>query len=115
MSYLDKVHKKAQAEKMIAQIMSSQQYKEAKRQENLQTFALLCLVTCDFLELNHRYKTNGLLKWLRFAEKRMKYIAEDDEGYCEAMNDYIRDAHGIDVLASLGVKIGKEGAENGKS
>lgn len=114
MSYLDKMRKKAQADKLIKQIMSSREYKEAKKQDNLMTFALLCLITCDFLELNHRYKTNGLLKWLKFAEKRMKYIADDDEGYCLEMNEYIKDRHGIDVLASLGVKLKKEGVNDGK-
>lgn len=114
MSYIDKLRKKAQEEKMVERALASQKYKEAKRRDNLITFALLCLVTCDYLELKHRYGKNGFLDWLRFAGKRMKYIADDDEGYCLEMNEYIKDRHNLDVLALLGVKLGKDGVVNGK-
>lgn len=104
MSWADKALKKAKQEKLIQEIMNTQAYKEEKKKDQMQTFSLLCFVACDFLEEHHRYGQKGLLKFLDFANKRMQYIAQDNENYIDEMNEYFLDKYGFDILAGLGLK-----------
>lgn len=114
MGYLSKMQKQAQIHKMIQTAMNTPQYKEARRkdmeQAALQAYMSFCIIACDYLELTHRYKKNGLMKFLAFASKRLKYV-EENESYFVEMNDMFRDEMGLDVLAVLGLKI--EGGEVG--
>lgn len=112
MSWADKALKKHKTDKLVAEVVNSKAYKEQKKQENLQSFSLLCFVACDYLETRHNYGRNGLLKFLEFANERMKYIAQDDEAYIDEMNEYFLDKYGFDILAGLGLK-GKDD-EHGK-
>lgn len=104
MSWADKALKKARAEKLVAEVVNTQAYKEEKKKEQMQTFSLLCFVACDFLEEHHRYGKKGLLKFLEFANSRMQYISQDNEKYIDDMNDYFVDKYGFDILAGLGLK-----------
>ena len=108
MGYLDKMHKKIKMEKMIEQAMNSTKYKEARKkdmeQAALNAYMSFCLIACDYLQLKHGYKKNGLITFLKFASKRLKYVEEDDS-YFVSMNDYFRDELGLDVLDMLGMKI----------
>ena len=104
MGWADKALKKAKTDKMIHDIMNTQTYKAEKKKDSLRTFAVLCFVTMDFLEEHHRYGVKGLLKFLDFANGRMKYISEENENYIDDMNDYWLDKYGIDVLAGLALK-----------
>ncbi len=107
MSWADKALKKAKTEKMIHDIMNTTAYKEEKKKDQLETFSLLCFVTCDLLEEHHRYGKKGLLKFLEFANRRMKYISQDNENYIDDMNEYFLDKYGFDVLSGLGLKSDK--------
>ena len=112
MGYLDKIHKKIQMEKMIEQAMNSPKYKEAKKKEQeqaaLQAYMSFCIVACDFLELSHRYKKRGLMKFLIFASKRLKYV-EENENYFIEMNEHFKEEYELDVLELLGMKIEESG------
>ena len=104
MGWADKALKKAKTDKMIYDIMNTPTYKAEKKKDSLRTFAVLCFVTMDFLEEHHRYGGKGLLKFLDFANRRMKYISEENENYIDDMNDYWLDKYQINVLAWLGLK-----------
>lgn len=109
MGYLDKMHKRAQADKMIREIMRSREYKEAvkkdRAQDAMRAYCNFCLMACDFLELRHNYGKQGLTRFLEFAVKRMHYLAEDNENYYSEMNQYFIDKFGVNVFEMMGVEI----------
>lgn len=108
MGYTKRFQKRAQAEKVTREIMSSSAYQEARKkdmeQAALQAYMSFCIIACDFLELNHRYKKNGLTKFLKFASKRLKYV-EENENYFLEMNEMYKDEMDLDVLGLLGMSI----------
>lgn len=112
MAYTSKMEKRAKTQKIINEIMKSSAYQQARKkdmeQAALQAYMSFCLIACDFLELTHRYKKNGLIKFLKFASQRLKYV-EGNENYFIEMNDMYRDELGLDVLELLGMRI--EGGE----
>lgn len=112
MAYTSKYEKRARTQKIIHEIMTSSAYQEARKkdmeQAALQAYMSFCIVACDYLELTHRYKKNGLIKFLKFASKRLKYV-EENENYFIEMNEMYRDELGLDVLEFLGMRI--EGGE----
>lgn len=116
MAYTSKFEKRARTQKIINEIMNSSAYQEARKKDQeqaaLQAYMSFCIIACDFLELTHRYKKNGLIKFLKFASQRLKYV-EENENYFVEMNDMYKDEFGLDVLELLGMRI--EGGEaNGK-
>ena len=118
MSWTDKALKRAKAEKMAMEIMNSKKYKDAKKydmeQAAMKAYCRFILVGCDFLQMKHNYKKNGIRHFLQYATDVMKYTLED-ENYFEDMNNVMIDECGIDVMAALGVMIKKDGGEDGES
>jgi hypothetical protein len=112
MGYTKRFQKRAQAEKVTREIMSSAAYREARKkdmeQAALHAYWSFCIVTCDFLELRHRYKKRGLMKFLKFASQRLKYV-EENENYFFEMNEMYKDEMDLDVLGLLGMRF--EGGE----
>lgn len=110
MGWTDKALKKAKVEKMATDIIKSKKYQEAKKkdmeQAALNAYCRLCLVTCDYLQIKHNYKKNGIKNFLKYASEVMQYTLEDDN-YFEDMNQVMIDECGIDVLEALGMKIEK--------
>ena len=112
-----KIEKQIQMQKMIDRAMKSPQYQNARKkdmeQAALRGYMCFCMMACDYLELKHGYKKNGLMNFLEFASKRCKYVEENDQYFIE-MNQMFIDECGIDVLGVLGMKIEKEGEEDGE-
>lgn len=112
MGYLDKIHRRIEIEKMITKVMNTREYKEARKKDQeqaaLQAYMSFCIIACDFLELRHRYKKRGLMKFLKFASQRLKYDEENMDYFVE-MNDHFIEELDLDVLGLLGLKI--EGGE----
>ena len=115
MGYTKRFQKRARAEKVTNEIMSSAAYREARKKEMeqaaLQAYMAFCIISCDFLALKHRYKKNGLTKFLKFAAKRVNSV-EENENYFIEMNEMYKDKMGLDVFDLLGMQI-KRGDVNG--
>ena len=128
MGYLDKMHKKAQRDKMIREIMNSHEYKMAQKkdrerereererereQDALCAYCNFCLMACEFLKLKHNYGHKRLHDFLKFALEKLQYIGGENEKYYEEMNQYFIDKYKVDVFEIMGIKIVEEGAVNG--
>ena len=117
MSWADKVHKKIQAEKMAKELMSSQIYREARRQDKeeatLHALGMFAFVGMIWLEMNFRCKRAGLLKFLDFL-KGTVIDFKKDPNWLEASDQYFKETYGIDALAYLGLEISKESDTDGK-
>jgi hypothetical protein len=113
MGYLDKMHKKAQIDKTIREIMNSPKYRQAVKKDQeqaaMRAYCNFCLMACDFLELRHNYGSRGLRNFLEFAVKRLHYIADDNDKYYEEMNQYFVDKFKVNVFDCMGIDIKKEG------
>lgn len=112
MAYTSKFEKRARTEKIIKEIMNSESYKQARKKDQeqaaLQAYMFFCVISCDFLELKHGYKKNGLIKFLKFASQRLKYV-EENEYYFLEMVDMFKEEMDLDVLELLGMKIKESG------
>lgn len=115
MGYLDKAHKKIQRDRMIREIMSSHEYKQAvkkdQEQAGVRAYCNFCMMACDFLELRHNYGSRGLRRFLEFAVSRMHYLADDNENYYQEMNEYFVDKFNVDVFDIMGMKVADDDAE----
>ena len=109
MSWADKALRKAKLQKEIDRALQSPEYKkmeqESKQQMVLQAYIRFCLMACDYLQIRHGYKKNGILNFLKYASDILKFISFEDEKYFEDMNQVMIDECGIDVLEVLGMKI----------
>lgn len=118
MGYLDKIHKKAQMDKIVKDIMKSPQYRQAVKKDQeqaaMRAYCNFCLIACDYLEEHENYGSKRLRRFLEFAVKRMHYLADDNENYYQEMNGYFIKRFGVNVFESMGVEIVKEGADNGQ-
>ena len=116
MGSLAKMHKKAQIDKMIQEIMSSPKYRAAVKKDQeqaaMRAYCNFCMMACDFLELRHNYGHKGFHNFLKFAKGRLQYIGEENEKYYEEMNQYFIDKHQTDVFGYMGLKIAGDGEQN---
>ena len=78
---------------------------ENKVQITIEAYCRFCLIACDYLQIKHNYKKNGMMNFLNYASKIMKNIGNED------FNDYFRDINevmieecGIDVMGVLGLE-----------
>ena len=97
-----------QLRKQIEEVMNSPQYMKAReidrQQAALQALCRFCFLTCEYLELKHGYKTNGLENFLKFAKMRIVEIGnEEEEDAFESDNKYYIDNYNLDVLGALGL------------
>ena len=104
MGWADKALEKARIDREVNKVINSAAYKKQRRMEDLRIFAILCFVTCDFLELKHRYGRSGFMKFMKFANERMRYISSDNEYYIDDMNNFYKEEHKIDMLKWLGLE-----------
>ena len=108
MGWREKELEKHRVRKMIDQVMTSPEYRERRavweRQFTLHAFREFCLMTCDFLELRHNYKKNGMMNFLKFAVSRMGYVGQNDK-YFDEMAEYFLNEFGLDVMKELGLEI----------
>lgn len=108
MSYLDKLRKKAQAEKIVKQILSSKEYQEAKKvdqeQWSFRAMAEFAFIGCVYLEMNFRCKQKGLEKWIDFVRDTVVEIGKD-ENYLVDSEKYYKEKYKLDVMERLGLRI----------
>ena len=109
MGYLDKIHRKAQMDRMVREMMNSKEYREAAKKDQQQAamraYCNFCMMACDWLELKHNYGHGRLIKFLEFALSRMKYLADDNENYYQEMNEYYKKQFKVDVFDIMGMKV----------
>lgn len=114
MSWADKAHKKHQIHKLVEQAMNSKEYQDARKEDMqqgaLKAFCRFCFIGCEYMELKHGYKKNGLENFLKFAKGRIEEIGED-ESYFEDAAKYYREEVGLDVMGTLRMKFEKETEE----
>lgn len=110
MGWADKELKKHRVDKLASEIVNSKAYKEAqqmdKEQNVLSALTRLSFLTCEYLELKHGYKKNGLRTFLKFIVGRMNEIGSDSE-YFEEVQEYYKEI-GLDVMKELGLTISSE-------
>ena len=116
MNWTKKAHQRNKIDNLIKQAMNTPEYREAKRrdmeQATLQALVRFCFIMCEFLELKHGYKHNGLLNFLDFAKCRVVEIGDDEEYFAD-VEKYYKTEHNVNVLEFLGVeKVGKLNEES---
>lgn len=105
MGWADKAIKKHKTDKMIKELVDSPEYQAAKMRDRendvLNAFCEFCFVMCEYLEIKHRYKHDGLLRFLEFAKAKAN---EMDEDYFVDMAQCYKDKYNLDVLDELKVE-----------
>lgn len=119
MGWANKALEKHKIEKAIEEALKSPKYKKMEEENKVQTtldaYCRFCLMACDYLQMKHNYKKNGLMNFLEYASKIMKHISNEDEdfeNYFSEINQVMIDECGIDVLSTLGCGFVKDGANN---
>ena len=111
MSYMDKLRKKAQAEKIVKQILASKEYQNAKKldqeQWSFRAMAEFAFIGCVYLEMNFRCKQKGLEKWLDFVRETIIEIGKDED-YLADSEKYYKDKFNLNVMERLGLKLEKD-------
>ncbi|MCB5881043.1 hypothetical protein LIR45_01395 [Lachnospiraceae bacterium EP-SM-12S-S03] len=111
MSWADKAHKKHQIHKLVEQAMNSKKYQDAEREKQqqaaLRAFCRFCFIGCEYLELKHGYRKNGLENFLKFAKGRVEEIGEGEK-YFEDAAKYYKEEIDLDVMGILRMKFEKE-------
>lgn len=110
MSWTDRELKKHKVNKLASEIVNSPAYKEAQRkdkeQQVLLALARLTFISCEYLELKHGYKKNGLKNFIEFVKNRMTEIGNDLEYFTDVQKYY--GSIGLDVMKELGMEIEKD-------
>lgn len=108
MGWADKAHKKHKIDSMIRQAMNTPEYQAAKKkdveQATLKALCGFCFLGCEYLELKHGYKKNGLANFLDFAKGRMKELGSDETYFSDAKKYYMEELN-LDVLGALGYEL----------
>lgn len=111
MSWADKELKKHKIRKMVDEAMKTEKYKKARDEDNRQAviraYCRFCLIACDYLQIKHNYKKNGIINFLKYASEVIDYTSEEDEKYFEDMNQVMIDECGVDVLETIGIEVRK--------
>ena len=96
--------------KMIDDIMQTPKYQEARRIDNeqatLRALCRFCFMACEYLELKHGYKANGLQSFLKFAKLRVVEIGNDEDAF-ESDSKYYKENYNLDVMGFLGLEMVK--------
>lgn len=113
MGWVDKALERSRMEKKIKAAMNTPEFKKARQKEleqaTLRAYCRFVLIACDYLNVKHNYKKNGLISFLGFASKRLLYTAEQDEKYFTEINKVFIDECGLDVMEYLGLEVKKGG------
>lgn len=106
MGSINKQRKRYEAEKMAKQVMETQKFKEAMKQQEeravLNALARFVFIMCGFLETRHGYKKDGLKKFLAFVMVNLQ-CTDDDLNFFLDYEKYYKSEYGLDVLAELGL------------
>ena len=76
-----------------------------EEQAVLQSMCWMAFIGCEYLEMQHRYKKNGMEKFLKFLKGRMEEIGEDEQ-YFKDVIEYYKSTYDLDDATIMGVKIG---------
>lgn len=118
MSWADKARKRIQAEKMAKQLMNSQIYREARKQDKqeatMNALASFTFIGLVYLEMNFRCKRKGFEKFIDFVRETVIDFKDDDK-WLEDSNTYYKETYGLDVMDRLGLELKKEGEADGKN
>lgn len=94
--------KNKRANKMINEIMNHPRYKEIKQKYRdeavLDAYYAFCFVACEFLGEKHRYKREGMLKFLEYANSMLYEI---DEDFFVRKTEEFKDKYSIDLPAVM--------------
>jgi len=106
MGSLAKQRKRYEAEKKAKELMNTQRFKEAMKEQDLRATAnaigRLAFITCEFLENNHGYKQVGLKKFLKYLADCIDYTGTDADFFI-TQEKYYKTIYGLDVLGELGL------------
>lgn len=112
MSWANKALERYKIDKAIKEALSSPEYKKMERENKVQTlieaYARFCLIACDYLQIKHNYKKNGMIHFLTYAAEVMKDMPEGNENYFHEINQVMIDECGIDVMGFLGMDFEEE-------
>lgn len=115
MGWAEKALQRHKLQKQIEEIMNSPEYKEIQRQQDeqkvLQALVRFCCIACDYLELKHNYKGNGIKNFLAFAVKRVCYTGEDEKYFTDYFK-YAKEEYNVDIPGEFGLDIEEEGEGN---
>lgn len=108
-SWVDKAHRRNKVARDVEKVLKDKRFIEAnnRREEQavLQSMCWMAFIGCEYLEMQHRYKKNGMEKFLKFLKGRMEEIGEDEQ-YFKDVIEYYKSTYDLDVAAIMGVKIG---------
>ena len=94
--------------KQIEEIMKDPRFKkEQEKRENeifLNAYLTFVLHSCDYLFRNHRYKANGIKKYLEFLKEQMEFVKEDEQ-YFLLLAEELKKETGIDVIEEFGLVV----------
>lgn len=101
MGYLDKMHRKAEIEKKVKEVMNHPKFKKYKQQVEEEAFErafdTFLLLSGDYLYRNFGCKKAGILKYLAFITTQMGYISEDPDYYV-LLNKELAKETGVNIL-----------------
>ncbi len=106
---VDKAHRRNKVARDVEKVLKDKRFIEAsnRREEQavLQSMCWMAFIGCEYLEMQHRYKKNGMEKFLKFLKGRMEEIGEDEQ-YFKDVIEYYKSTYDLDVATIMGVKIG---------
>lgn len=109
MSWVDKAHRRNKVARDVEKVLKDKRFIEAsnRREEQavLQSMCWMAFIGCEYLKMQHRYKKNGMEKFLKFLKGRMEEIGEDEQ-YFKDVIEYYKSTYDLDVATIMGVKIG---------
>lgn len=71
MGWADKELKKAKVRKMVDAAMSSPEYKQREKEQNLRVFLIYCIISVDFLFRQEQYGPKRVKRFLDFVKQQM--------------------------------------------
>ena len=82
--------------------MSSTEYKQREKEQNLRVFSIYCIISVDFLFRQEKYGPKRVKQFLDFVKQQMKYIADDEEYDFKLLNDALEEDTGVNVMKYMG-------------
>lgn len=96
-----KIDRKVQTQKMINQILRDPRFIESQKKKEeeaeKQAFDAFLLISADYMVRNFGCKKAGLLKYIDFVVKQMRYV-EHDEDYFMLLNEELERETGVNIL-----------------
>jgi len=100
-SWQTKQHKKNQIHALVEQAMKDPRFAEAEKKKiedaTKEAFDSFLLISVDYIHRNFRCEKNGILKYIQFVVKQMRF-AETDPDYFRLLNEALADETGLNIL-----------------